>query len=106
MTQNASYQYPPIMTASYSWLVYGSQIWRPLQLKDINPVKSLQHCATKYIIHLPLQSQTNQVSYHHGTRAQQRLLLHQIAKTDLTKQFLRARLLSATIQLDQVATES
>ena len=33
-----------------SQLLYGSQIWRPLQPKDINPIESLQHRATKYIL--------------------------------------------------------
>ena len=33
-----------------SWLVYGSQIWRPLLLKDVTPIESLQRRATKYIL--------------------------------------------------------
>ena len=33
-----------------SQLIYGSQIWRPLQLKDINLIESLQRRATKYIL--------------------------------------------------------
>ena len=33
-----------------SQLLYGSQIWRPLQLKDTKPIKSLQRRATKYIL--------------------------------------------------------
>ena len=33
-----------------SQLIYGSQIWRPLQLKDMKPIESLQRRATKYIL--------------------------------------------------------
>ena len=33
-----------------SQLLYGSQIWRPLHLKDINPIESVQRRATKYIL--------------------------------------------------------
>ena len=33
-----------------SQLLYGSQVWRPLQVKDINPLESLQRRATKYIL--------------------------------------------------------
>ena len=33
-----------------SQLLYGSQIWRPLQLKDTKPIESLQRRATKYIL--------------------------------------------------------
>ena len=33
-----------------SQLLYGSQIWRPLQLKDMKPIESLQRRATKYIL--------------------------------------------------------
>ena len=33
-----------------SQLLYGSQIWRPLQLKDMKPIESLQCRATKYIL--------------------------------------------------------
>ena len=33
-----------------SQVMYGSQIWRPLLIKDMKPIKSLQHRATKYIL--------------------------------------------------------
>ena len=33
-----------------SQLLYGSQIWRPLQLKDMKSIESLQRRATKYIL--------------------------------------------------------
>ena len=33
-----------------SQLLYGSQIWRPLHLKDTNPIESVQRRATKYIL--------------------------------------------------------
>ena len=33
-----------------SQLLYGSQIWRPLLHKDINPIESVQRRATKYIL--------------------------------------------------------
>ena len=33
-----------------SQLLYGSQIWRPLHLNDINPIESVQRRATKYIL--------------------------------------------------------
>ena len=33
-----------------SQLMYGSQIWRPLLVKDMKPIESLQRRATKYIL--------------------------------------------------------
>ena len=33
-----------------SQLLYGSQIWRPTQLKDIKPIESVQRRATKFIL--------------------------------------------------------
>ena len=33
-----------------SQLLYGSQIWRPVQLKDIKPIASVQRRATKFIL--------------------------------------------------------
>ena len=33
-----------------SQLTYGSQIWRPFLLKDINPIEQIQRRATKYIL--------------------------------------------------------
>ena len=33
-----------------SQLLYGSPIWRPLQLKDMKPIESLQRRATKFIL--------------------------------------------------------
>ena len=38
------------MSLVRSQLLYGSQIWRPLQLKDMKPIESLQGRATKYIL--------------------------------------------------------
>ena len=33
-----------------SQVMYGSQIWRPLLIKDMKPIESLQRRATKYIL--------------------------------------------------------
>lgn len=33
-----------------SQLTYGSQVWRPLLLKDLNPIEHIQRRATKYIL--------------------------------------------------------
>ena len=33
-----------------SQLTYGSQVWRPLLQKDINPIEHIQRRATKYIL--------------------------------------------------------
>ena len=33
-----------------SQLLYGSQMWRPLQRKDMNKIESVQHRATKFIL--------------------------------------------------------
>ena len=39
-----------IISLVRSQLLYGSQIWRPLLHKDINPIESVQRRATKYIL--------------------------------------------------------
>ena len=46
-----------------SQLTYGSQVWRPLLQKDINPIKHIQRRATKYILNDYTSEYRNQTNH-------------------------------------------